>query len=150
MARQIFERFPHADCYSNRSHASVPGTIDIRGNGSSQRLVANLHAQFAPGRGYYTGKDSKQMRVEYFRQCLHWLRCHIMKTHKGQSVSIGFPARIGCGLGGGDWSVYIGMIERFARTIKAEHHQDDTTNVYYIEEAQWLRTIRDERKIYKF
>ena len=162
LARQMFERFPHADCYANRTHASQPGTIDVRGNGTSQRYVVNLHAQYAPGRGHYTSKkDNRQTRTEYFRQCLHWLKCHIMQRHPAVKVSVGFPARIGCGLAGGNWNVYIGMIEYFTRTLQVEHHAKDTVTIYYLEWHDYLTvertparaastSIRDTRKIYKF
>ena len=145
LAHQIFTRFPHANCYANRTRASVPGTIQVMGNGTTQRYVVNMHAQFTPGRGLPSRKDGELTRIEYFRQCLHWLLQHITKHHNGQSVTIGFPARIGCGLAGGNWNIYIGMIEYFTRMmLKTTHHGEDTVTIYA------LPINRDIRRIYKF
>ena len=84
-----------------------------------------------------------------------------MTKHEGDSVSIGFPSRIGCGLAAGNWNVYLGMIEHFTRALRHSHHPKDTVTIYYLEWHDYVKVertparnvktvIKDTRKIYKF
>ena len=113
IAADIFRRFPYADCYSMRGAPSEPGTIDVRG-GITFRLVVNLHGQYAPGKSTARGRDSKLRRLTYFQAGLENLAEYIENMDRSVT-SVTFPARIGCGLAGGDWSDYLNCIEQFAR-----------------------------------
>ena len=53
--------------------------------------------------------ESWEQREVWFKECLQYI-AEITPKLK----SIAFPDHIGCGLGGGDWSDYQGMIEAFA------------------------------------
>ena len=61
------------------------------------------------------GKDSKSDRENYFGQCLRKMaELQVMKSSK---TSVACPYGIGCGLAGGDWSVYMRMIKDFSRQV---------------------------------
>jgi hypothetical protein len=85
---------------------AVPGTIRVEKN------VINLFGPFAMGKpgAYHTDlgvPDSAADRVRYFREGLDAIR-------QLAPASVAFPYRIGCGLAGGNWTVYRGMLEEFA------------------------------------
>src|ERR1700722_15166322 len=119
IARAIFDKYPYADCYNGRTQQSVPGTIDIRGNGRDQRLVCNLNGQFYPGGVQYphSNKDGYVARERYFQQCLDRI------TEIEGLKSIAFPWMVGCGIAGGSWPNYLAMITSLS--IKLEDRGAD-------------------------
>lgn len=119
IARAIFDKYPYADCYLDRKEHSVPGTIDIRGNGRDQRFVISAHAQFYPGRPQYphSNKDGYVARERYFQQCLD-----LIAAIDGLK-SVAFPWMVGCGIAGGSWPNYLSMLTMFA--IKVEDNGAD-------------------------
>lgn len=111
LAYYLFKKFPYADCYSDRQEPSVPGTIDIRGNGLDQRYVINLHGQYYPGNIRYplSIQDGIEARQKYFYKGLN----KIAKIENLQSIAI--PFRVSCGIAGGDWEgYYLGVLNNFA------------------------------------
>lgn len=113
VARLIFNKYPYADCYSDRTANSKPGTIDIRGNGLDQRYVINLHGQYYPGGVYDDNSelDGNIARQKYFYKGL----LQISKLENLKSIA--FPAGIGCGIAGGDWEYYKGVLTNFAKFV---------------------------------
>ena len=112
LAYFIFEKFPWADCYNGRMENSIPGTIQICGDGV-ERYVINLFGQYYPGGSWKEfANDTAKLREEYFACCLG----EILKIENLESIA--FPYTIGCGIGGGDWEHYLAMLEEFA--IKTE------------------------------
>lgn len=109
LSASLFHRFPWAECY-RRGGQRTPGTIQVCGDGVSQRFIVNMFAQY--GGGKPRGRDSQAARLDYFRQCLG----QIAKLPGLESVA--FPFLIGCGLAGGDWTRYHAEIERFAGIAK--------------------------------
>ena len=112
VAATIFALYPWADCYRNRgNYRSELGTIDIRGcvdDFVDERYVINMHAQYYPGRyGLPNEYDSETARVNAFIDCLDQIKLIDNLT------SIAFPARIGCGLAGGNWKTYYDLLETF-------------------------------------
>jgi len=114
LAKSVFTRFPYADIYSLRGEHSQPGTIEIRGDGKSQRFVIGMLGQYYPGRSKYpnASRDGTQARLTYFKDCLEK-----MESLEG---SFAFPWRIGCGAAGGDWEEYLDAIKEFEATIKGD------------------------------
>ncbi|CAC5406543.1 unnamed protein product [Mytilus coruscus] len=53
-------------------------------------------------------KDTRENRIIWFIQCLERLKELKVKT-------VGLPAHISCGLGGGDWTAYFQIIDNFAK-----------------------------------
>jgi len=123
LARSMFKEFPHADIYKDRVKMDwrdcpdKPGTIIIRGNGEDKRYVINMIGQLFPGKPKFPDSyiDGSKARQKYFRQCL----IRILEEIKDLK-SIAFPWRIACGAAGGDWDVYMNMINGFSEYVKGD------------------------------
>ncbi len=113
LAKDIFEKFPHADIYTPRTEPDKPGHIIIRGNGQDQRFVVALLGQYYPGRPKYplSTLDGQAARQKYFYHSL----LRLAKVDDLESVA--FPWRIGCGAAGGNWEHYLGTITNFAQYV---------------------------------
>jgi O-acetyl-ADP-ribose deacetylase (regulator of RNase III) len=107
LAQKIFAKFPWADTYSGRKENSTPGTIEITGNGSNERFVVNMFAQFSGGKP--TRNETRQQRLHYFRSCLTQIK------DIPNLETIAFPFNIGCGMAGGNWKDYEREIDNFAK-----------------------------------
>ena len=118
LSKQIADTYPFADFYTNRETPSKPGTIELRGDRTTQ-WVLGMYAQYYPGVAKHNN-DNVDLRVGWFQQCLG-------KVAKIKNLrSIAFPARIGCGLAGGDWEVYSKMLDTFAKN-------NPTVKVYVVD-----------------
>lgn len=117
VARVIFDKFTYADCYKDRTEDSIPGTIDIRGNGLDKRYIINCMGQLYPGtfNDNYSN-DSATAREQYFYQCL--LKIAKIKDLK----SIAFPYLVGCAIAGGDWDTYFGKLKNFAKYVEEKQN----------------------------
>jgi O-acetyl-ADP-ribose deacetylase (regulator of RNase III) len=135
LAQAITTKFPYAAPYTHRrpnpahrsrclpEDASKPGTIQVwRSPSADSPHFIGLYAQQGPGKPY--GVDSRSAREEWFRYCLGLIE----KISEVKSVA--FPWQIGCGLAGGDWRVYEGMIWEWA-----ENHPDISIVVYKLEDV---------------
>ena len=130
----IATKFRYADPYSRRrpdpsrrnrclrDDESLPGTIQVwrPEKGDKGPIVVGMYAQYEPGKPSRSGDDSQGMREKYFKRCLRLIGDKIEGLE-----SIAFPWQIGCGLAGGDWKVYEGMIKEFA-----ESHPDLKVVIY--------------------
>jgi ribA/ribD-fused uncharacterized protein len=124
LSEQIFRKWPHANVYE-RSHSrgslSRPGDVSLHGNsvdGNQGRGVVNLMGQRYPGPPKHSN-DSQRQREQWFKEALRALSAQPALATQKQSVA--FPREIGCGLAGGEWAVYRGMIETFARDNPEVH-----------------------------
>ncbi len=127
LAQDVFMKYPYADVYSYRSYKvqSIPiydppegermGDILIRGNGEDQRYVIAMLAQYYPGFVRYadSGKDGNEVRRNAFAECLNKI-AEIPDLH-----SVAFPEGIGCGAAGGDWNLYLQLIQNFSNQVDA-------------------------------
>lgn len=120
----IAKRFPWANVYERRtpvrkgrncaSDPDVPGTIRVDADpAGGDRRVVHLFAQVLPGKPgmfarYYPERygDSFMHRTGYFRRCLRLLE------DLGEDVVFAVPKYIGCGLAGGHWPHYEGMLHK--------------------------------------
>ena len=110
VAKQIRERWPWvfssylAYCERSKSRGESPlGNIwgvRIDHDDRNPQWVVNMFAQ--EDYGYYGGRFTS---YDAFAKCLETMRDRLPKDK-----TIGFPKNIGCGLGGGDWIVILGMI----------------------------------------
>lgn len=132
LSASIAAAFPYADVYGLRrgvgrrnlarpEDRSVPGTCQIV-KGDDGPYVACLFAQYQYGRSgrfqfgdYQTHPDGPRDRERYFWQSLQDFHRQA-ETMKPENCirTLGFPFYIGCGLAGGSWPSYLGMITRFA------------------------------------
>jgi len=104
LAKAIFLAFPHANDY--HVYPRFPGTITVHGDGKVMRNVINMFAQRAPGPD--RKREEHWQRPNWFRECLDKI-----EAIPGLE-SVAFPWEIGCGMAGGDWNLYLGLIKDFA------------------------------------
>lgn len=105
LAQAVFRKFPYADVYVGRDYHDIPGSIEVRGDGEKERFVVALFGQVYPGCKYPNNpNDGKAQRERFF-----WLCLRELATLDGPFA---MPWRIGCGAAGGDWTVYLSMIEK--------------------------------------
>ena len=137
LSQSIAKKFPYADVYRKRKpigtrnlsvpeNRGTPGRITIsKGNGP---IVIGLYGQYDFGRAYrkgsrpqWEGVETNEQRVKWFQKCLRnlekWLSFNNMNC---ENITIGVPFGIGCGLAGGDWSVYSEMLNRFTDKVKCK------------------------------
>jgi len=113
LARVIFDRLPYADIYKDRDGMDMPGTIVVA---KGTKSIINILGQFYPGGiSYeYSELDGREARKRYFKLAL-W---EMAKTLPGSSFA--FPWRVGCGIAGGDWGEYIGILKSFESYIDGD------------------------------
>jgi len=106
LAKDLFERYPHANTYRNRRRYQ-PDTHDKPGTILVADRIINMFAQLSPGKP--TKQETRSMRLHWFEQCL----THISQLPNIKSIAM--PSHIGCGLAGGDWKVYRGLLQQFVQ-----------------------------------
>ena len=128
LSANIAMRYPWGDIYSKRipigtrnlatiRTRGTPGDVTIFGDGSGFNIVC-LKAQWEYGKCFRSFRkpiapyyDTTDNRERWFQQCLNKLGERI------DIQTIAFPEYIGCGLAGGDWKKYLGLIKDFAETF---------------------------------
>lgn len=108
LCKSIFDAFPESNDYI-KPIKRQPGTI--QSHKVKDRVIVNAYAQRYPGFSKFEN-DSYKLRLEWFDQCLKKLKqlCDKEKYNK-----IAIPEFIGCGLAGGDWSIYQSQLISFAQ-----------------------------------
>lgn len=148
IARAIFDLYPYSNVYTRRgvlrrfdNPAHVYIDYDHRPTNPQNPgpIVVGLLAQVFPGLPQKISKkggldDTEERRVEYFKECLRILSMNIKRGlvlgfGKGDTVAV--PWKIGCGLAGGDWGVYHGLVQDFAATIP-----DNPVRIYRLPGAE--------------
>jgi O-acetyl-ADP-ribose deacetylase (regulator of RNase III) len=103
IAKLIRAKYPEA--YVADSKAALLGT-NILGNisiaNTKDKTIINIYGQFLYGR------ESRKTNYEAVYQGLEKVR-HYLETKK--ITKVGFPYKMGCVLGGGDWKIVNAMIE---------------------------------------
>lgn len=112
LALTIFSKYPLANVYKDRTESSNPGTIVLKKTGVSGKYICNMFAQYYSTKASTRNEDTSTNRVMWFKQCLEKLG-----NIKGIK-SVSFPYCIGCGLAGGNWSIYEKLINDFAKTYQ--------------------------------
>ena len=97
LAKDLFAKYPRYNIYTNKKIVRIPGQAIITGH------VVHLTGQRAPGG--IKANETAQQREEWFTQALVDLH-----TKVPQEAILWFPYKIGCGIAGGDWSVYLDLI----------------------------------------
>ena len=109
LAKQIRSKYPQVfKSYKARIDLLKPGMIQlvqVSQPTEPKLIVCNLAGQD----GY--GRDRQYTEYEAVRECLIKLQAKAQKL--GLSSSIYFPYKMGCGLGGGDWSIIESMIAEY-------------------------------------
>lgn len=99
IAKQIKNHWSQVE-QSYLANEPVLGTIQMVLVGEKQAVV-NMYAQNK------CGTTQRQTNYEAFYQCLEEIHSKTKDTS-----TIGFPYKIGCGLGGGDWDIILNMIKK--------------------------------------
>lgn len=94
-----------------------------------ERAIINMFAQ-----NFYGIGDQRYTDYEAFYNCLSKIyNCAVAyQTKYGKAPIIGFPYKIGCGLGGGNWAIISAMIETVLAkdfdvyVYKLEDDEDDS------------------------
>lgn len=116
LAAALFAKYPYANVYRprlNGAQPSEPGTIVIAGDGTENRFVIAMMAQYYPGKSKFpeSNLDGVLARKKHFFQCLK----HIALIPELNSIA--FPYGIGCGAAGGTWQDYLALLEKFAKHV---------------------------------
>jgi len=128
----VFEKFTHANIYSERvaTKKSLPGTLQIKGDGKKNRYVVNMITQFYPGAPKYPN-DNIMKRLEWFNMCLDKL----LDINDAESVA--FPQELG---------TYepIDYQERYLNAL------DDFKKKYYLKHRQVVKmfTYQDQELLF--
>jgi hypothetical protein len=132
LSKSISDTFPYGNIYTERKcidnkniatieSRDIPGSVRIKRPHIQGPIIAFLMAQWnigKPGQKYYNKEkdmdkydDTAQNRLIWFTKCLNklgkWCILNNIKT-------VGFPYKIGCGLAGGSWNLYLDKITIFA------------------------------------
>lgn len=123
IAKQIRNMYPevydeyYAKCHQS-DHWELLGTTQICKTHDG-KIVANLFGQYGIGGNVETNYDA-------LRNALLLLKLQVKNEFtSGDSINIGLPYKIGCGLAGGDWDGAVYPIIR-------ELFEDDDTIILYI------------------
>jgi O-acetyl-ADP-ribose deacetylase (regulator of RNase III) len=109
LAAAIFKKYPYSNIYFRRQEPSIPGSIVIDGDGINKRFIIHMMGQNYPG--YHNEFETKEMRLNWFKNCLNEI------SLINDLDSIGFPYMIGCGLAGGNWNDYYNLIYDFSENL---------------------------------
>ena len=119
LASAIFSRWPAADAYARRAGAvSQPGTFDVT-RLPDARAIVGLFAQRHPGKSR-PPSDSAAARLAWFAAALDAFA--EAELHDPALREVAVPARIGCGLAGGDWGAYRAALEQWAERWDVHVH----------------------------
>lgn len=128
LVQDVFTKYGYANCYTDRvaTKKSIPGTLQIKGDGKKNRYVVNMFVQFYPGPPKYPN-DNIIKRVEWFSNCLDKL----LEISDAESIS--FPADLGK-YENNDYN------ERYLSKI------DDFRKKYYLKNRQVIGVVDYEDK----
>jgi hypothetical protein len=119
LSGEICYKWPHARV---EHLVREPGQILVRGEGrgSSNRGVIAIIGQRKMGKT--EAAHERDSRQAWFQEGLAAIEAQVkdgtLSATAGAPLSFAFPHRIGCGLGDGDWDVYLDMINKFADAVK--------------------------------
>lgn len=122
VAKAIFQTFPEANVYKDRSDTrrDAPGTIkavNTRGTKTASvaaPLIINLFGQVYPGPAKFKG-DTSDDRLGYFEK---GLKLAGETLNRLGITEVAVPNGIGCGMAGGDMHDYMSLIRSFSTNHK--------------------------------
>lgn len=131
LSTQIFNKFEYADVYTGRPvqpDFNLVGKIIVREHAVDKNLpiIIGIVGQRMPGRlgmtynykGFTTPPlETAKMRQDWFQSGLNELKKFVNDKNINQ---IAVPYKIGCGLAGGNWTIYEKMLQNFEEESKCE------------------------------
>jgi O-acetyl-ADP-ribose deacetylase (regulator of RNase III) len=119
----IAQKWPHINPYTSRKRlfrnwATIdtrdsPGTIKVYENENAPHVICAFgqYTHGKPGKYEDPAKqsviDDATARLLYFKQCLDQISAL-------KPTSVSFPFRIGCGLAGGNWTLYSAALSEWS------------------------------------
>ena len=70
-----------------------------------------------PGKAKPVLNDSKQHRLEYFKNGLQNIYSEL-NENENENINLAFPKNIGCGLAGGVWTDYESILKQFEKNYE--------------------------------
>jgi hypothetical protein len=119
LSSSINKMYPYANIYSGKrkvaSEDRKPGSIIVRESAGADPVIINLLGQVFPSKPSSdpTSNDTYTHRLSYFKESLQ-AAINWCKEHEINSLMC--PYGIGCGLAGGKWKDYEGIIKTLAET----------------------------------
>lgn len=121
LSETIASQWKYGDPYSSRKGGpDKPGTVVILDDDGPGPIILCLMAQWGPSKPgayarYYplTYKDTSENRKIWFQECLD-----VLDEFVPESEIVNMPFQIGCGMAGGNWSVYRKMLEECKTQIR--------------------------------
>jgi hypothetical protein len=126
LSKTLADYFPHGDAYKGRrpmgrrncaikEDRQEPGSVGIIEGDDNLPQIICLYTQFRPGKttskySYPTDyPDQDNDRLRYFVEGLDCL----LDYFEDECVKIAVPYKIGCGLAGGNWEIYLKLLTDF-------------------------------------
>lgn len=107
IAKEIRERFPTVYEKFRKSFLEGKnklGNIDVVHVLGGHMTVVNMYSQ-----NDYLPRGIRHTDYTAFKECINKIKQHFADSRT--KISVGFPYKIGCGLGGGDWNMILYIIE---------------------------------------
>lgn len=107
IAKEVRGRFPEVykkfhETYEKKGNKL--GNIDVVDVCGGKRFIVNMYSQ-----DNYLPRGVRHTDYAAFEACLLKIKEHFYD--KRHEITIGFPYKIGCGLGGGNWDIILKLIE---------------------------------------
>lgn len=116
IAKEIKKRYPRAflvDKNTVKGDAKKLGQFTVAlANKNQDKTIINLYGQYAYGK--------QQMHTNYLALTKGFNNIKDFLNKFNPKAKVGIPHNIGCGLGGGDWSVVEGIIQSVFRNSDIE------------------------------
>jgi hypothetical protein len=134
LAADLFERFPGAlapapdpACPFPKAGVAHVWPVDVGRRVFVAHCVAQVYyggPKLRTSKSTYPLPDRKADRLRYFMQCLGGVLPHSIAAlvagcpeSAGRTLTVAFPHRIGCAIGGGNWGAYLTAINEFAACL---------------------------------
>ncbi len=134
LAKTLEDAFPHANLYGRRRsvgnrNLAIPEDRSLPGTGTILAGAPNivcLFGQWRPGRtnaSYWNSYpesspiETEEQRIIWFKSALFAFGDYLIQNNL-INAKMAMPYNIGCGLAGGDWTIYSKIIGQFIDTYK--------------------------------
>lgn len=125
LSKAIATRFPWGNPYKNRRKLTnncaiiedrdIPGSIRVlQSSDTNDKVIVCMFAQWGPGKPL-TFKSYPNYQIDTYDNRIKWFKECLEKLKDIGAIELAFPWMIGCGLAGGDWTLYKKLIEDFSR-----------------------------------
>lgn len=143
----LYDKYPHMNIYKDRKATGKkgkPGTIEIKGNGNTERFVISVMSQFYAGSNNFPN-DNSQKRQQWFKKALDQISVlnHLDSIAiDGQMFDSVIFSQTEPGISK-EIQAYIEMIDDFDKTLQLKTGQNQVTiNIYNLKNKPDMSGIR--------